>query len=240
MIHALTGCDAIPMRVFPFRQSDLGFKQAAVLAKWLTTEHAELLLNGEGKFDSMYVSPCLRTLQTSKPVAEAMQLTPTVWTDIYETGGLFEGRNGVGVGGLSRMEMTAGFPGYRLPDDITDAGWYARAGFLCGREDRSQCRKRARAVQKRIVDMAGSLPQDGGGARVKKIALVVHGDFISELLTALLSTGDSAVYQSYNTAIHTVDVYADGSTAVLMMNSVEHLRQDGSANLCRTATLGRV
>ena len=46
--------------------------------------------------------------------------------------------------------------------------------------------------------------------------------------------------QSYNTAVHCVDLYADGSAALLMMNSVEHMRREGKDSLCRTATLGRV
>jgi len=98
---------------------------------------AELLaihLGGEGgaalnlqPIDELWVSPHRRTLQTAAPLAAALGLTPLVATRYFESGGVFEAKDGTYTsyhahGGLTRLQMRDEFPTYSLPDDVTETG----------------------------------------------------------------------------------------------------------------------
>ena len=73
---------------------------------------------GDQAISRLYCSPMLRTMQTMQPVADALGTSPSVWLDLHEHGGIFHrpGTDAEAVGhpGLSRAEMSAKFPGYRL------------------------------------------------------------------------------------------------------------------------------
>ena len=222
-----------------------GQKQAEALGRWIEMDDAAEYR----PLHALWVSPCLRTLMTAFPIAKALRVSPEVVTDIYEAGGLYVGRGGEGVGGLSRSEMQKAFPGYRVPSDVTEHGWYERAGLVVGKEDRSVSRTRAKNVVKRIVRMAKDLKntatstcdvEDGMSSSppMRRIALVIHGDFINDLLTEFLHTRVSkAMFDHHNTGLTVLDVFADGETRLLAYNSVEHLRPE---KLCLNEALGRI
>jgi 2,3-bisphosphoglycerate-dependent phosphoglycerate mutase len=171
-------------------------------------------------------SPMLRSMQTAQPVARSLGLTPEVWIDIHEQGGMFleEGdadeRVAVGKTGLVRTEMQARFPDYLLPDAITECGWYT-AGY----EEWDLCHLRAARVATTLRTWAA----DGG----EQVAIVSHGGFADALLKALLHGGPAHnghgpkfFYLHFNTAIDRIDFDAEGRLRVAYLNRVEHLPAD--------------
>ena len=169
----------------------------------------------------LYCSPMLRTLQTARPVAKALSLSPSVWLDIHEHGGVFERAGAeaeaVGFPGLCRSEMAELFPEYRV-DGVGEEGWWTGA-----EEDRPACDARAVRVAQRLHEMAEEMPDD-------RIAAVSHGTFLDSLLKALLGRlpGTDFHFNHYNTAITRVDFvrsHADGGRFVVVRytNRVDHL-----------------
>ena len=72
--------------------TDIGERQAEMVSEFLAA--GRHLMPGERSadrphFDYLYCSPMLRSLQTVEPIARAMGVTPEVWIDIHEVGGIF-------------------------------------------------------------------------------------------------------------------------------------------------------
>ena len=83
-------------------------------------------LRDEG-ITSLYCGPMLRTLQTAQIIGPLLDLTPQVFVGLHEWDGVWEPRddgNSVQLPGLTRKEMSAMFPGFVLPADVTDRGWW--------------------------------------------------------------------------------------------------------------------
>ena len=166
----------------------------------------------------LYCSAMLRALQTAAPIGAALGLQPEVWVDIHEHGGLFHGnpRNGglKAFPGLSRSSMAEQFPGYVLPDAVTEEGWWTS-----GYEEIDQCQARARRVADTLRARAATEPD-------AVLGLVTHGTFVDRLLKALLQPGetsDAIFYFHYNTAITLVDFQENGRLVLRFSNRTEHL-----------------
>ncbi|MEX1020993.1 MAG: histidine phosphatase family protein, partial [Litorilinea sp.] len=174
--------------------TELGQRQAQVLAEHLahaiSPEHYvegspddDQSTNGY-RLSALYCSAMLRTMQTAQPAAEKLGMTPHLWIDIHEHGGMFEGnphtREGfVEYPGLTRAEIGERFPGYVLPEAITDTGWW-RGGY----EDMPGCYARATRVARDLRRRA----QEGFEKELEeRIAIVSHGTFIDSLLKALFN-----------------------------------------------------
>jgi broad specificity phosphatase PhoE len=172
------------------------------------------------QIDRLYCSPMHRTLQTAWHIQQATGLTPHLWVDIHEHGGIFleysDERGIIGYPGKSRDEIASEFPGYVLSDAITDKGWWTG-----GQEDITSAYGRAMRVAEQLGQMAKDEP-DG------HIAIVTHGTFMAALLKALLNQlpSDALWYSHYNTAITRVDMRPDGFRWVRSMNRVDHLSPD--------------
>ncbi len=210
--------------------TDLGEKQAEATGAYFL-EGSSPLLRGISK---IYVSPFLRTLQTAKPVVEALKLPTEVWPEIFEVGGVFEGygQTATGARGMTRGTIEEMFPAYdasKVPAD----GWY----FGNTRETWAEAAVRVNKVADRLRDMASECQESG---KDDAVCLVVHGDFIDLVVSSLLnmpSTGDQTktVFRTYNTCITCVDIFSDGKVAVLFHNQKEHL-----GNLVKVEKLGVV
>jgi 2,3-bisphosphoglycerate-dependent phosphoglycerate mutase len=167
--------------------------------------------------DKLYCSPMHRTLQTAWHIQQATGLTPHVWVDIHEHGGLFEEyedeRGIVGFPGKTRSEIAAEYPDYVLTDDITDAGWWT--GTM---EEITAAYGRAIRVAEQLDQMAKEDPKG-------RIAIVTHGTFMGALIKALLNQlpSDGLWYSHYNTAITRIDIYDNERRWVRSMNRVDHL-----------------
>jgi broad specificity phosphatase PhoE len=202
--------------------TELGHRQAQLVAEHLVNNQhperkQESAITGYA-LTKLYCSPMLRTLQTVQPISQQTGLTPEVWMDIFEQGGIFRGnpRSGkeiVGLPGLSRLQMSEQFPGCLLPDTITDQGWWA-AGY----EELAGCQARAASVAQTLRHWAEEMPDE-------RIALVTHGTFLDTLVRALLELPPDhrAYYSHYNTAITRIDFLPDGYLILRYLNRIQHL-----------------
>jgi len=113
--------------------------------------------------------------------------------------------------GKTRSEILAEFPHYRLPEGITEQGWWRG-----GREERA-------AFTERVARVAEVMRQ--WAADDERIAIVSHGDFSNGLLHALfrLAPERGVYYHHRNTAITRIDFQGDGHLDVQYVNRVEHL-----------------
>lgn len=227
--------------------TERGVKQAHAVAEWFRSSPAATLYR---PVDCLFVSPFLRTMQTAKEFQTALQISPNVVTDIFESGGMYSLDDGVGVGGLNRDQMTTMFPGYNIPDDVDEDGWYVLRGQRDGKEKREHCFARAKRVVERLKVMAKELAkndtmneiddnEDSDGLHhsgaIKRIVMVVHGDVMNDILCAALQCKwEHHVFEHYNTSVTSFDIYPSGETVLLQMNSVNHLTNE---SLCRYDTL---
>ena len=207
--------------------TDLGERQAQILARYLSAG-VELVpagssSNGHGQtgfgFTRLYCSAMWRAMQTAEPVSRALGLTPQVWTEIHEHGGIYldhqDERGLVGYPGVTRQEIGAAFPHYVVPEDVTDRGWWNR-GF----EDWPACHARAKRVAETLRAWAADDEPDAA-----RVAIISHGGFVDALLKALFnqSADRGLFYYHYNTAISRIDFREDGRLNVRYLNRVDHL-----------------
>ncbi|MBW7883043.1 MAG: histidine phosphatase family protein [Caldilineaceae bacterium] len=166
---------------------------------------------------AIYTSPMLRAMQTAAPLAGTLGMSPEVWVEIHEHGGLFTGdpRNGevVSYPGLSRAQIAARFRAFSLPPQVTESGWWSG-----GYEEMSACTVRAQRVAQTLRHWAPARPDD-------VLLLVTHGTFMDQLIKALLGVnGDSAFYFNHiNTAISRIDFLDNGFVAIRYLNRAPHL-----------------
>jgi 2,3-bisphosphoglycerate-dependent phosphoglycerate mutase len=207
--------------------TDLGERQAEVLARHLVAG-MELVpptgttngRDGQGySFTRLYCSPMWRALQTADVIGKALGLTPEVWADIHEQGGIYldhqDGRGPIGYPGKTRREIQAVFPRCVLPKDVTDRGWWNR-----DYEDWPTCHERAARVAEEIRAWA-----DRDAHENEWIGFVSHGGFADALLKALFNqpADRGLFYYHFNTAISRIEFRDDGRLNVRYLNRVDHL-----------------
>jgi 2,3-bisphosphoglycerate-dependent phosphoglycerate mutase len=167
----------------------------------------------------LHCSAMVRAMQTALPIGQALGIEPSVWIDIHEHGGMFLGnpKNGDGIRtypGISRSKAVERFPGYELPEELSENGWW-HGDY----EDMDACAVRARRV-------AGALEERATRDDDSVIALVTHGTFIDQLLKALMKQTENArriFYFKNNTAITHVDFLKDGPLVLRYTNRIPHL-----------------
>jgi len=198
----------------------LGHQQAERLARYLAvgpspyTWEADRFQKCGFGITRLYCSPMWRALQTARPLGEALGLTPEVWVELHEQGGVYldHGADGlIGYPGRTRQEIAAGFPGYHLPAGITDRGWWFQPGF----ETTAAFHSRVQQVAEQILDWA---------ALDERILLVSHGCFLDALLKKLFNQPlDSGIYYHHlNTAVSWLG-FRRGQLDVEYLNRVDHL-----------------
>lgn len=172
------------------------------------------------EIDRLYCSPMHRTLQTASHIQRATGLTPHVWVDIHEHGGIYleyeDERGIVSFPGKTRAEIAAEYPDYVLSDDITEDGWWGG-----GMESIAAAYGRAIRVAEQLDHMATNEPD-------VRIAIVTHGTFMAALLKALFNQlpSDGLWYSHFNTAITRVDVHPNKRRWLRALNRVDHLTPD--------------
>ena len=196
----------------------LGEQQAAVLAAFLARGgHLSPSARQEERpfLDQLYCSPMRRALQTARPCGQSLGLVPEVWVDLHEIGGIYldhgEDVGTVGYSGQTRRQIQEEFPGYDLPAEIGQEGWWNRP------------MEAAHAGQGRAVSVAWALRRRAGEDR--RIGLVSHGDFTDALLKALWGRlpGEALYWEHGNTGITCLDLSADGRQLVRYVNCMAHL-----------------
>ena len=169
----------------------LGYQQRDMLAR-----HIASALDGVGErfaITHLYTSAMYRSLLTTAPLSEALGKAAQVWTDLHEFGGMYREQNGSirGYGGMTRAEIEGAFPGYQLPADVSEKGWYDAA---LGLEPAARTRERAHRVAQALRARAASRDV---------IALVSHAGFLNLLLAATFdrlppeTTGDALLSRKH-------------------------------------------
>ena len=212
--------------------TELGFRQAQAVAEHLATatvaEHLRPLPEGKVngyEITRIYCSAMKRAMQTAQPIGKALGIDPEVLMEIYEQGGIFQGdpRDAGSIEvlhGMTRTEILQEFPGYQLPEEVTDEGWYGG-----GWEDMASCHARAIRTAAFLRQMAAdSLARRAEDTLLEeRVVMVVHGDFIDALLKALLHSmpANNHFYVSYNTSVTRVDFHED-RLLLRYVNRTEH------------------
>ncbi len=190
--------------------TELGCRQAELVAHHLATAPnledfvqakvvpSTVVRNGYG-ITKLYCSPMHRALQTALPIGQALGLTPEVFINIHEIGGIFlhNETESVGLPGRNRPEILAEFPHYVLPAEIiAEHGWWGSKP----KEDWPSCHGRAARVASQLLDWSITQPAE-------RIALVTHGGFCGDLLKALFNQlpGRGISYYIDNTSITRLD-----------------------------------
>lgn len=234
--HAQSFNNALPPERETFERvcdpplTELGQRQAQLVAEHLatgknpelshwTSVEATASHNRRGyNLTKLYCSAMHRALQTAQPIAQALGLTPEVWLDIHEHGGIYldypDERGVVSYPGQTRSQILAEFPNYVLPETITEEGWWTG-----GQEDWPACHGRAIKVAAALRAQAAS---------EERIAIVSHGGFIDALIKALLYQSPSIhmFYYKFNTAISRIDFRENGRIDFRYWNWVDHLPQE--------------
>ena len=188
----------------------LGYQQRQRLADYLGNEA------DENPIEQLYTSAMYRSLLTSQPVGQALELPPALWLDIHEKGGMFLRQNGQvsGYGGMTRAAIGQAFPRVQLADGLTEQGWYDAA---LGMEPETHSHYRAIKVASELRSRAES---------ESVIALVSHAGFLDILIKALFdqlpSRAHSMRYYHNNTAITRIDI-TRGQSVMHYLNRVDHL-----------------
>ena len=192
----------------------LGYEQRERLARHMASKR-----DGDGAdygITRLYTSAMYRSLLTSQPVSEALDLQPALWPDLHEKGGMFQQQNGRfnGFPGMTRSAIAEEFPGYRIPATVTEAGWYDPA---LGYEPETHSFHRAIKVANELRGWSGS---------DDVIALVSHAGFLDILIKAIFEQLPSRPYDMRfyhnNTAITRIDFDRSGP-ALHYLNRVDHL-----------------
>ncbi len=117
----------------------------------------------------------------------------------------------VGYPGRTRTEISDEFPGFELPVDIAENGWWNK-----DHEEPSSCAGRAIKVSQQLLKMAES---------EERVGLVTHGIFMAVLLKALLNQlpGENIHYRHHNTGITRFSIRLGRTFELRYMKIVDHL-----------------
>ena len=149
--------------------TELGIAQSKKLAFWV----AKLVPT------VVYCSPFLRSLETTRWIAEQIGTVPIVRQDIYEQGGCHSGYQPgrrIAQLGMNRETLSRQYVGWHLDERINDKGWYDLDHY----ETTDEARKRALRVRK-WYESESELHSSRD-----RVAMVIHADFKLRLLEAFL------------------------------------------------------
>ena len=200
----------------------LGRRQAEQVARFLAAGgHLRPEERAEDRryLDRLYCSPMIRAMQTAEPIGLALDLAPEVWVDLHENGGIYldhgPERGTRGYPGQTRSEMLERFPGFVIPEQVGEEGWW-RDGDM----------EPFHRSQGRAIGVAARLREWGSGG--ERIGLVSHGGHLSCLLQALGGQlpADGWYYDHRNTAVTRLNFSPEGWITVAYLNRVDHLPEE--------------
>ncbi len=138
--------------------TDIGVQQAQRLA-----ERVDAL-----RLSHVVTSPFLRTLLTTKAIAERTSLRPQVHVNLHEVGGCYAGvHQRTGRPGMSGEQIRQRFPDFEVGQEINHQGWWAGRPF----ESQHDALRRAERLKHWTLE---SFADDSTEPR---IAYVMHADF---------------------------------------------------------------
>jgi 2,3-bisphosphoglycerate-dependent phosphoglycerate mutase len=162
----------------------------------------------------LYASLMTRAVNTGSIVAERLGLPLHAWPDWHEEGGLYlDDEHGAQVGqpGPARADFARDYPGFVLPEDLPEGGWWNRPF-----EPEAGRPERARRVLAELLDKHG--------ASEHNVGVITHGGFYNHFMGALLNLLPPypLTYVTNNTSISPVSIGAS-SRYVVYHNRCEHL-----------------
>lgn len=194
--HAQSANNALPesQRVPDPGLTKLGQQQAERLSDWLTCYRPTQLL----------CSGFRRALETTKPMAQKLNLRPSVRSDLFEQGGCYSGYQANQISaapGMGRSEILQDFGDWEVDHHISEHGWYHGRDL----ETDEQSIERAQLVAGWVKDelLAKSLDS----SELNRPALVIHADFKALLLNAILQTRTPSSLLFSNNAYFLAEVW---------------------------------
>lgn len=195
--------------------TETGERQAPLVAQHLASGSAKDPYDEKGPaagfgITKLFTSAHLRCLQTSAPIAEALDLDPEIWVDVHEEAGIWmEGIDT--LPGMTRSEIASQFPRVIIPDEIGEEGWWNRP-----RETEAEWVARAQ----RVADKLWSDYADTD----EHLGIVAHGGFIKDLVSALIADGPlpHGLISCRNTSI-TQFTFSEGELIFGYLNRIDHL-----------------
>ncbi len=169
---------------------------------------------GVETFTHLYTSLMQRAVKTAWMVAQAVGCDLEAWVDFHECGGIYleetEG-NPLGLPGKPRSFFEQNFPNLKLPETLTEAGWWNRPF-----EALEARRPRAERVFAELMQRHGNTPD--------RVAVVTHGAFYHQLLGVILGLPESQAnwFLMNNVGITRIDFYPE-FTNVAFLNRVDFL-----------------
>jgi 2,3-bisphosphoglycerate-dependent phosphoglycerate mutase len=163
----------------------------------------------------LLTSPFLRSIQTTRAVADHLGLQAMIQRDLFEQGGCYRGF-AVGdrhpVPGMGRSVLQDLCPTWVIDPEIPEEGWNTLDHY----EERDEARERAARVATWIADQPL--------APTARVALIIHADFKLRLLEALLDREDLEEHLGdvINTSISQLS-YREKKWKLEFWNSYQHL-----------------
>lgn len=169
--HAQSANNALPeqSRVCDPGLTPLGVRQAQLLAAQLT----------DYRIRRLYCSPFLRSLETTRPIAESLGSPAIIRSDLFELGGCYSGYlpgQERGEPGMGRSELARRYPDWQLDDRIAESGWWGRP-YETDREAAQRAKSVRIWLEQQVMTDRDSLD-----------ILVIHADFKRLMLLELLGT----------------------------------------------------
>ncbi len=164
----------------------------------------------------LYTSPMTRAVQTALEVTRGTGLTPHIWEDWHESGGIWQEKDGVRVGleGQDRSYFQQRFPSVSLPDDFAPQGWWSRIY-----EDDTERFPRAKRVWAELLARHGGTND--------RVAVVSHGHFYACVIAAALGLPnlEGVFFVLNNTGITRLDHRENQhqTTNLIYANRLDHL-----------------
>lgn len=212
--HGESANNALPdtQRVNDPALTNLGMAQAEKLGQRF---HQHVAAGHE--IDLILTSPFLRTMQTIRPTAKALNMNPEIRSQIYEVGGCFDGhRPGelIGMPGMTDQEISTQFPEMQIPPEIDHQGWYKSQPFETWDQAALRAEQQAHQLKDEFI---------GSG---KKVICTVHADLIGLMMGVFckhdLSMANTTVA---NTSVTLLNFNSDAPDQpdVVSFNDASHL-----------------
>ena len=178
----------------------------------------------------VFVSPMLRTIQTARPLMTrlAHRVTPEVWFDIFEEGGIFSGTRADHLQGIENPNILHGLTiddikreakvNVTIRGNAHPRGWW-RGGF----EHPEESSARAERVACAIWDLVDTMTSPS------TIVIITHGLFMDNVVRKLLNfpTDEAALVFAHNCGLHILHLHSETRrVAVAGLNVTPHLPLD--------------
>lgn len=211
--------------------TEKGHRQAALLGEHFSMPGNEprqhpFESSGAPDYDvtHIYCSLMSRTILTAGYIADACGLNLEALEDVFERKGVYhvdsEG-NESGAEGPGRRYFEERFPKVKLPDTVTEKGWWNRPV-----EENNEFIERVGQSLQNIASRHGDTDDS--------VVLVAHGDYIDQCINELMGVERHprnyehdwvANWVFHNTSISRVDM-VNGSRNIVYLNRVDHLLGD--------------